>query len=444
MSALLPPGWETWPRPAKERLLAALQARADAAGYVPWSRLRRPDQTPPPGSWYVWLLLGGRGSGKTRTGAETVHDATQHTDRIALVAPTAADARDVMVEGESGLLATARPGQRPTYEPSKRRVTWPNGAQAFAYSADEPDRLRGPQHGYAWCDEVAAWRRLDATWANLEMGLRLGQDPRIVATTTPRVVPWVRAAVKDPRYSVVRASTYANLANLAPTFRATVLAKYEGTRLGRQELHAEVLEDVDGALWGQGMIDRERVAALDHTSLARIVVAIDPAATSGPDSDETGIVVVGVSAPGRCPECGLLERGTGPHVFVLDDRSGRYSPDGWANQAVAAYERWGADAVVAETNQGGEMVGAVLRTVDRTVRYRPVTATRGKHTRAEPVAALYEQGKVHHVGTLTALEDQMTTWVPGLSDSPDRVDALVWGVTDAALATRSRGIATVA
>ncbi|HTQ34265.1 MAG TPA: terminase family protein [Stellaceae bacterium] len=385
-----------------------------------WECRARDEQKPPPGDWRVWLLLAGRGFGKTRTGAELVRlRVGMRTARhVALVAPTAADARDVMVEGESGLLAIAPPWDRPEYEPSKRRLTWANGAVATTYSADEPERLRGPQHDFAWCDELAAWR-YPAAWDMLMFGLRLGTDPRAVVTTTPRPTKLIKALVADPKVVVTRGTTYENEANLAPAFLEQIVRRYEGTRLGRQELEAEILEDVPGALWSHGLIDAVRVAT--HPELTRIVVAIDPAAGSGEHSDETGIVVAGKDDAG--------------HGYVLADLSEHYAPTQWARAAIAAYHAHGADRIVAEVNNGGEMVEATLRVIDPTVPFAAVRASRGKVARAEPVAALYEQGRVHHVGALPRLEDQMCGFVHDFDRakagySPDRVDALVWALSE--------------
>jgi phage terminase large subunit-like protein len=369
-------------------------------------------------------LLAGRGFGKTRTGAELVRArvAGWTARRLALVAPTAADARNVMVEGESGILAISPPWDRPRYEPSKRRLTWPNGAIATLYSADEPERLRGPQHDATWCDELGSWRYPEA-WDMLMLGMRLGADPRIVVTTTPRPTKLIRALIADPTAVVTRGSTYENRTNLAPAFLQQIIRKYEGTRLGRQELEAEILDDVPGALWTRGVIEASRACAAP--TLLRVVVAIDPAATSSEDADETGIIVVGKDGQGQ--------------GWVLADASGRYPPAEWAKTAIAAYRAHRADRVVAEVNNGGEMVEATLRVIDPNVSFAAVRASRGKLARAEPVAALYEQGRVHHLGTFPQLEDQMCGFVPAdhgdfgqrpTGCSPDRVDALVWALTD--------------
>ena len=316
-------GWlASLPEPARKSLAAALSPAEARALLYDWSFWARPAQLPPPGNWRVWLLLAGRGFGKTRTGAELIRErvATSTARRLALVAPTAADARNVMVEGESGILAISPPWDRPRYEPSKRRLTWPNGAVATLYSADEPERLRGPQHDATWCDELGSWRYPEA-WDMLMFGLRLGPDPRVVVTTTPRPTRLIRALIADPTAVVTRGSTYENRANLAPAFLDQIIRKYEGTRLGRQEIEAELLDDVPGALWTRGIIEAARATA--SPTLIRVVVAIDPAATSTADADETGIIVAGRDDQGR--------------AWVLADASGRYQPTEWAKTAIAAY-----------------------------------------------------------------------------------------------------------
>ena len=333
---------------------------------------------------------------------------------LAFVGATAADVRDTMVEGPAGILAVSPDNERPVYESSKRKLTWPNGASALLFSAEEPDRLRGPQCEAAWCDELAAWKRMDETWDMLMMGLRLGPHPRCIVTTTPRPRALLKRIADDPHTHVTRGSTYDNLANLAPSFAAQIIARYKGTRLGRQELAGEYLEDVEGALWQRQWLDARRID--EAPALQRVVVAVDPAVTSGPDSDETGIVVCGLGIDGRW--------------YVLADRSCRASPDTWGRRVVSAFEEFEADRIVGEVNNGGELVEHVLRTISRTVPYTAVHASRGKITRAEPVAALYEQGRVSHVGLFADLEDQLCgyTGEPG-EKSPDRMDALVWGIT---------------
>lgn len=380
-----------------------------------WRFWARPEQLPPPGDWRIWLILTGRGWGKTRTGAEWVRAQVRSgaAGRIALVAPTAADARDVMVEGESGILSLGPDAERPHYEPSKRRLTWPNGALATLYSADEPERLRGPQHDAAWCDELAAWRYMDAAWDMLMFGLRLGDNPRAVVTTTPKPKQLLKTLLADEHTVTTRGNTYDNLPNLAPQFADQIIKRYQGTRLGRQELNGELLEDVVGALWWQAIIEPYRVKPEDVPDLVRVVVAIDPAVSASEESAETGIIVGGIDSAG--------------HSYVLADASGRYSPLEWANRAVNLYREWHADRIIGEVNNGGDLVEANLRQVNRQVPFTAVHASRGKQTRAEPIANLYEQGRFHHAGTFPELEDQLTTWVPGTGmASPDRLDALVW------------------
>lgn len=377
------------------------------------------------------MVLAGRGSGKTRTGAEWIREQVEQNGktRIALVAPTAADARDVMVEGESGLLSVFPDASRPLYEPSKRRITFRNGAIATTYSADEPERLRGPQHDCAWCDEIGAWNYPEA-WDMLLFGLRLGQNPRTVVTTTPKPIPLIRTLLKATTTAVVRGSTHENRENLAPEFLADIISRYEGTRLGRQEIHAEVLEDVEGALWTRELIDSRRIASIRARDLQRVVVAIDPAVSSGEDSDDTGIVAAAKGVDGR--------------GYLLADATCRLSPDGWANRAVALLQEHNGDRIIAEVNNGGDLVERVIRTVDARVPYKKVHASRGKITRAEPIAAMYEQGKISHVGTFDKLEDEMATYTgsPG-EKSPNRMDALVWAFTELFIESKSLWVAGV-
>lgn len=409
--------------PAKRAELEKLTPAEAEALLYDWAYWARPKQLAPAGDWDTWLLLAGRGFGKTRTAAEWVRDEVEakRARRIALLGATAADVRDTMVEGESGILAISPPWARPTYEPSKRRLTWPNGAVATTFSADKPDRLRGPQHDLAWCDELAAWRYPEA-WDQLGLGLRLGDHPRAVITTTPRPIPIVRELLKDPRTVVTTGTTYENEHNLAASFKRKVVAKYEGTRLGRQELNAEVLDDTPGALWTRALLDQHRVRTAP--ALTRIVVALDPSVADDGGGDECGIVVAGT---GWCSCSGTREL----HGFVLDDLSDHLSPGEWARRAVDTFKDQKADLIVAEVNQGGALVELAIRTVDERVPYRAVHAARGKRVRAEPVAALYEQGKVHHVGSLPKLDDELTTWSATTGeDSPNRLDALVWAMTD--------------
>ena len=392
---------------------------ADTLADGGWRAKARPEQLLPDGDdWNGVAYIAGRGWGKTRVGAEGTKELVESgkAKRIALIAPTAADARDIMIEGESGILAVSSDWCRPIYEPSKRRLTWPNGALAHTFSSEEADRLRGPQFDFAWADELAAWNEPQATWDMLQFGLRLGSHPRWIVTTTPRPIRLLKDLLAREGRDVVvrRGSTFDNAANLAGPFLEAIREKYEGTRLGRQELNAELLEDTPGALWQRSWIDRDRVTAAPE--LRRIVVAIDPAVSSHEGSDETGIVVAGIDGRG--------------HAYVLDDISGKFGPDEWARRAVNAYRRWSADRIIAEKNQGGDMVENVIRSVDKNVPFRAVHASRGKVTRAEPISALYEQGKCHHVGECAVLEDQLCGFTSDFDRgragfSPDRLDALV-------------------
>lgn len=405
--------------PPRERVRVLAELRDDEAEALlcDWQAWARKEQLAPGGDWLTWLILSGRGWGKTRTGAEWVIGRARKNPRwrIALVARTAADVRDTMVEGESGILACSPPGFFPEYEPSKRRLTWPNGAMATTFTAEEPDALRGPQHHDAWADELASWKYLEDTWDNLQFGLRLGERPRVLVTTTPRPVKVLRELMADPTTHITRGSTYDNAANLAATQLAKYRKKYEGTRLGRQELHGEVLDDVPGALWLRGSLDDLRVKQAPE--MVRVVIGIDPAVTSGEESDDTGIVAAG--------------KGVDGHFYVLADRTCHLSPDAWARRALVAYDEFEADRIVPEVNNGGDLVEHTIRTVRKSAPVKAVRASRGKRVRAEPIAALYEQGKVHHVGSLAELEDQMCTFLPeGGEGSPDRVDALVWALTD--------------
>ena len=407
------------PESQRQRILSQLSEEEAAALLYDWRFWARPDQLPPEGSWQFWLLMAGRGAGKTWAGAHWIRDRVENHGALSLglIAATAADARDVMVEGPSGILAVSPPWNEPLYEPSKRRVTWPNGAVGHIYSADEPRRLRGPQHDSVWCDELAAWE-YSASWDNMIFGLRMGADPRAVITTTPQPRNIIRQLLKDPHCTVTRATTYDNLIHLAPSFIDKLVTKYEGTRLGRQELRGELLEDVEGALWNAALIEQYRAMNLSRRpDFVRIVVAVDPAVTSGENADDTGIMVVGLANTGHC--------------YVLEDATCHVSPGEWAQIVIDRYNRWRADRVVGEVNNGGDLIEAVLRSVSEDVSYRSVHASRGKRVRAEPIAALYEQGKVHHWGFFPDLEDQMCNFTPDTSDtSPDRVDALVWGITE--------------
>jgi predicted phage terminase large subunit-like protein len=382
----------------------------------------RPAQHPPPGDWDTWMCLAGRGWGKTRTGAEWVIGKARVQERGALVGPTAADTRDILVEGESGILACAPATFRPEYQPSKRRLVYPNGAIQVCYSADEPDRLRGPQHHYGWFDEMASWRYIQYAWDMAQLGMRLGDHPQICITTTPRPLPLIKELVKDPQCVISKGSTYENLSNLAQTYQRAVVAKYAGTTLGRQELDAEILEDLPGALVARALIDRARVTADEVPELVSIVVGLDPAGTS--KGDETGLVVTGWGAD--------------RHHYVMADASKRRTPDAACRAAYELREQHGAVKIIVEDNGPKDWLADVLNRVWRDLHgdnagpapIERVNASKGKKLRAQPVAMLYEQGRVHHVGSLPELEDQLTTWIPEeTADSPDRIDAMVHAVT---------------
>ena len=393
-----------------------LERRAVEREKYDWSKRARLEQRTPPGDWSYWLLLGGRGLGKTRTGSEQVRAWARTNQYVNLIAATAEDARTIMIEGESGILAICPKDERPVYLAHKNELRWPSGCKSLVFSAEEPERLRGKQHQRLWCDELAAWRYPEA-WDQAKFGLRLGNHPQALITTTPRPTKILRDIISDPATVLTTGTTYDNRANLAPSFYTSIIRKYEGTRLGQQELEGKLLTDIAGALWSQSQIDDLRVSFAPE--LARVLVSIDPAVTSGEDADETGIVVVG--------------KGSDGHGYVLADRTGRYSPGEWARIAIELFEQYRADAIIAEANNGGDLVEANIRTADANVPFRKVWASRGKVTRAEPVASLYEQGRFHHVGVFSALEDEMTSMTTDGktgSASPNRADALVWGASE--------------
>jgi phage terminase large subunit-like protein len=418
------------PESERQRFLQGLSKDEKEELFYTWRFWARDEQLEPSAKWYIWMLLAGRGFGKTRVGAEAVREKVESGKwgRIHLIGQTAADARDVMVEGDSGILACSPPWFYPKYEPSKRRVTWPNGAVATTFSGDEPDQLRGPQAHGAWADELAKWKYAQDAWDNMEFGLRLGDEPQAVVTTTPRPIPIIKGLIKDQGCIVTRGKTRDNIGNLAATFIERVLSRYEGTRIGRQELDAEILDDNPGALWTRANIEKNRVREVPD--LKCIVVGVDPqvgdpekakaADKTDDEAAETGIVVAGVT------------EGRDPHAYVLEDATCSGSPHEWGSAAVTAYHKNKANWIIAEANNGGAMVEYVIGTVARDGGQRVpiilVHASRGKQTRAEPVSALYEQNKVHHVGCFPELEDQMCEWVPGMK-SPDRMDALVWALT---------------
>ena len=396
-----------------------------------WEFWARPNQLEPKGDhWDIWVALAGRGWGKTRAGAEWVRHRIRKGDKIVhCVAPTKGDVRKVMVEGDSGLLNVCWKGDKtyrgkhigyPEWSPTNNTMTWENGAKAVFFSAEDPERLRGPQAYSAWCDELCAWRNAQETWDMLQFGLRLGKHPQVFITTTPKTTKLLRNILGDDKTVTSTGSTYDNQANLASTFLDAVRKTYEGTRLGRQELYAEILDEASGALWSRSLLAECEIEKDSVPDLNRIVVSIDPAITSNKESDMTGIVVAGVDVNGI--------------AYVLADCTGRYTPQQWAARAVSLFEEYQADRIVAERNQGGDMVRHTLQTESETVPVKLVHASRGKMARAEPVSALYEQSKVKHVKGLNDLEDQMVTWEPlGSVGSPDRLDALVWAITDLSL-----------
>jgi len=401
------------------------QKEAEALIYD-WEFWARPKQLPPDWDWYIWLLLSGRGGGKTRSGAEVVNKwAREGFSPIALIGETKADVRDTMVEvGNSAILNISPPWFMPDYEPSKRRLIYPNGVLAIIYSGDEPDQLRGPQHEKAWADELSKYKYPKDCWDNLMFGLRIGKQPQAVVTTTPRPIKVIKDLMADKRTAVTRGHTLENRDNLAPDFLGYILRKYEGTRLGRQELAGEILDDNPDALWERAKIDELRVKK--YPELRRIVVAIDPQGTDSDTSSSTGIIVAGIAEV-----AGRVEG------YVLADLTLSGTPERWATAAVTGYYNFKADRIVGEVNFGGDMVESIIRVVDKSVSFKKVHASRGKAIRAEPVSALYEQGRIHHVGFFPDLEDQMCEWVLG-DKSPDRLDALVWAITELMLEEASK------
>lgn len=386
-------------------------------------------------SWTTWLILAGRGYGKTRTGAEWVRELVETAGpiRIGLIGPTASDTRDIVVRGESGILSCSPPWLKAEYSPSNRRVTWGNGSIATLYSAEEADRLRGPQHHALYCDEICSWKDGIAVWDMAMMGLRLGSSPRVVVTTTPKPTELLKQIIAEKTTRIVRGSTYENAANLAPTFISTIIQKYEGTDLGRQELHAELLLENKNALWSRDLLSQTRVpiSHVNADDMAQIVIAIDPPASSSETSDECGLVVCGI--------------GGDRHGYVLADYSARMTPKAWAKKALEACREFKTDRIVAERNNGGEMVRHTIRSYhegglrgDR-VHIKTVFASRGKWTRAEPIAALFQQNRCHLVGIHSKLEDQLTGYDPFEGQkSPDRLDSMVWGLTELMLRSGSR------
>jgi phage terminase large subunit-like protein len=425
------------PPEQRAAVLAGMSAAELDALATDWRFLARPDQLPPPGDWRIWLYMAGRGAGKTRAAAEYVIAQIRAGRRreVGGLGPTADSVRRVMVEGPSGVLACAPNDFRPDYEPSVRRIRFPNGGIVHLFSAEEPERLRGPNLDLAWCDEICTWPNAENVWSNLQLALRLpgplGDRPRVMISTTPRPTPLIKRLLEDaqgpnPSVVVTRATTFANAANLSDDTLEFFRRSFSG-HLARQELNGELVEDVEGALWTRAMIEAGRTK--NAPELARIVVAVDPAGGGGRSNDESGIVVVGKQG-----------RGLDAHGYVLADLSGRYSPDGWARRAVEAYHFHRADSIIAEGNFGAGMVEATIKNVDPRVPIKIVHASRGKRARAEPVVLLYEQRKVHHVGEFPGLEDQLTIWDPeSAAGSPDRLDALVWALTDLMIERHPKG-----
>ena len=400
-------------------LLEAFDSRylsLDELAAYDWRTIARPKQLAPPGDWLIWLIMSGRGFGKTRAGAEWVIERARVPDsRIALVGRNSADVRDVMVSvHEASILRRSPPHFMPIYNPSNRRLTWPNGSIAICYYGDRPDQLRGPQHDSAWVDELAKFQYPQSTMDNLLFGLRIGEDPRVCVTTTPRPIPAIKALIDQDDVAVVTGSTFENIDNLNAKAVERLRKRYQGTRLGRQELEGLILDDVPGALWSRELLETTRVTAAPE-DMMRIVVAIDPAVTSHEESNRTGIMV-----------CGLGYNGEG---YVLADGTLRGTPAQWASQAIKLYHQFSADRVVAEVNNGGEMIEYTIKSIDPTIPVTSLRASRAKHTRAEPIAARFETNTAHIVGVQPELEDELCTWTPG-EVSPDRLDAMVWGLPE--------------
>jgi len=400
-------------------LYAEKKRRQEEASRYDWKNLARKNQLPPQGPWLTWLILAGRGFGKTRTGAETIRHWIKEgvCKRIALIGATEIETRHVMVEGSSGLLAVHPPSERPLYTPSTGNLSWLNGAIATCFSAEAYEHLRGPQFDAAWVDELAKFPEAQKVWDQLMFGLRIGSFPRAIVTTTPRPITLLKNLIKSNTVAVTRGSTFDNAKNLAKPFLEYIRNHYEKSWLGRQELYGDLIEDHEGSLWTISLLNQAKAAYQKDTPLRRLIIAIDPAVSHGSSSDETGIIVAG-----------LTSEGIG---VVLEDLSLKGSANQWIQKAIDAYHRLKADRIVAEVNMGGDLVEQLLRTYDPSISYKPVHATRGKVLRAEPIVALYEQGKVWHANYFPALEEQLCSYVPGQTrTSPDRLDALVWALSD--------------
>lgn len=413
----------------KRQLLSLLKRVAskralEKNNYYDWLSKARESQLPPTGDWDTWLIMAGRGFGKTRSGAETIRAWVKQGlyKRIALIGQNLNEVRSILVEGKSGLLSISPPEERPEFKPSKRCLIWPNGAMATLYGADFYEKLRGPEFDCAWVDELAKFRHASEFWDQLMLCLRLGKHPRCIITTTPKPIALFNTLLKDQKVTVTKGSTFDNQENLPKSFLNKITKQYEGTRLGQQELHAQLLAHQEGALWSQEIICYQ---PQENKPWQRVVIAIDPATTHHEQSDETGIIVAALSRDKK--------------VYILDDLSGRFPPVEWGTKVLEAYQSYQADRVVAEVNKGGDLVERLLKTLAPHIAYVPVRATRGKYTRAEPIAALYEQKKVFHIKPFPLLEEQMRTFVPGISKkSPDRMDALVWAVTSLMLENEQR------
>ena len=432
-------------------IFAMMTPQERAAKLYDWGFWARPEQLLPPGDWIYWMPLAGRGWGKTRTGAEAVRQwIKEGFTEVNLIGATENDIEKIMIRGPSGILAVCPPDERPRYVSNKHELRWPNGAVSNLYSAEKSERLRGPNHQKLWCDEVAAWRYDDA-WDQAMLGLRLPPKPQVVITTTPRPTPRIKALVADAATHLTRHSTYENAANLAESFLHQVEQKYGQTRLGRQELYAQILDDVQGALFMRDWIENNRAVWISKSNgivgvgpdkaevqLRRIVVAIDPAVSTGEKSDETGIIACGADDGTHWPD-GI------PHGYLLDDGSGKYPPNEWSRRARHLFHQYRADCIVAEVNNGGDLVEHTIQAFDgrKTVPVRTVHATRGKVMRAEPVSLHYEKGRIHHIGAFPTLEDQMCVFtndfVRTAGNSPDRMDAMVWGFWELLVGPRTDG-----
>lgn len=401
----------------RDQLFETLNPKEQELARYHWHMWARDNQIPPESNWKYWVCMAGRGWGKTRTGAQWVRHLVEEKGltRIALVAPTAADVRDIMVNGESGIIACSPPWNRPEYQSSKRRVVWPNGAQAFMYSSEKPNRLRGPQHEAAWVDELTSLLRPE-TWDMLEFGNRLGENPQTLVTTTPKVAhKLLKKILKSERAEVSRGGMNENRKNLAPSFVDDMIKKYAGTRLGRQEIDGEFMDKIEGALWSDDFLRMDPMK-IPPGLIDNIIVSIDPSATDDEETSECGIVVVGVDQE--------------LNGYVLEDASGSMSPNAWGKKGIDCYRKWKASKIVAEINHGGQMVEAILRGIDKRIPFKAVHASQGKRIRAEPVSALYEQRRIFHVGVFDNLEDEMISFNPEDRIPADRVDALVWGFTE--------------